>query len=157
MFLLWLDTSFSRTVRSWLLLFPFQHAANTLALAKWLEKRPEVTNVSYAGLESHPYHATAKKYLQNGFGCVLGFGIKGGREAGIKFVDSVKLASHLANVGDVRTLVIHPASTTHQQLSEQEQISSGVEPNFIRVSVGIEHIEDIQKDFAQALELSQAK
>jgi len=128
-----------------------------MALAKWLEKRPEVAYVSYPGLESHPYHESAKKYLKRGFGAVLGFGIKGGRDAGTKFVDNVKLASHLANVGDVRTLVIHPASTTHQQLSEAEQKSSGVEPDFIRVSVGIEHIEDIEKDFAQALEKSQAK
>lgn len=133
-----------------------RHLSNTLALAKWLEQRPEVAWVSYPGLPSHPSHERAKKYLKNGgFGCVLGFGIKGGREAGVKFVDSVKLASHLANVGDVRTLVIHPASTTHQQLSEEEQKASGVTADFLRVSVGIEHIEDIQKDFAQALEKSQ--
>lgn len=132
-----------------------RHVSNTLELAKWLEKRPEVSWVSYPGLESHPSHQLALKYLKKGFGGVLGFGIKGGKAAGIKFIDSVKLASHLANVGDAKTLVIHPASTTHQQLEEAEQIASGVTPDFIRVSVGIEHIDDIKRDFAQALEASQ--
>jgi len=107
-----------------------RHVSNTLELAKFLVDRPEVLEVSYPGLESHPYHQNAKKYLKNGFGGVFGFSIKGGREAGIKFVDNLKLASHLANVGDVRTLVIHPASTTHQQLSDEEQIISGVAPVF---------------------------
>ena len=127
-----------------------RHADNTLALAQWLEGHPDVAWVSYPGLPSHPYHATAKRYLRNGFGGVLAFGIKGGLEAGRRFIDGVKLASHLANVGDAKTLVIHPASTTHQQLGEAEQKSAGVSPDLIRVSVGIEHIEDIQADFERA-------
>lgn len=127
-----------------------RHTSNALALAKWLEEQPQVEWVSYAGLKSHPSHKLAKKYLTHGFGCVLMFGIKGGREAGRQFIDSVQLASHLANVGDAKTLVIHPASTTHQQLSDEEQRSSGVAPEAIRVSVGIEHIDDIKEDFAQA-------
>jgi O-acetylhomoserine/O-acetylserine sulfhydrylase len=132
-----------------------RHVSNALALAHWLESRPEVSYVSYPGLASHPYHANAKKYLHHGFGAVLGFGIKGGQAAGIKFVDNVKLASHLANIGDTRTLVIHPASTTHQQLGTEEQKAAGVQEDFIRVSVGIEHIDDIKADFEQALKLSQ--
>ncbi len=124
---------------------------NALELAKWLEAHDHVTWVSYAGLESHPYHAQAKKYLQNGFGAVLSFGIKGGEEAGKTFVSSVKLASHLANVGDAKTLVIHPSSTTHQQLTGEEQLASGVSEDLIRISVGIEHIDDIKADLAQAL------
>jgi O-acetylhomoserine (thiol)-lyase len=127
-----------------------RHADNTLALAQWLEGHPDVAWVSYPGLPSHPYHAAAKRYLTNGFGGVLAFGIKGGLEAGKRFIDGVKLASHLANVGDAKTLVIHPASTTHQQLGEAEQKSAGVSPDLIRVSVGIEHIEDIQADFERA-------
>jgi len=127
-----------------------------LALAKWLEKRAgAVESVSYPGLPAHPEHATAKKYLRNGFGGVLSFNIKGGYAAGKKFMDHLKLASHLANVGDVRTLVIHPASTTHQQLSEAEQLSAGVNPAMIRMSVGIEHIDDIIADIDQALTASQ--
>jgi O-acetylhomoserine (thiol)-lyase len=102
------------------------------------------------GLPEHPDHDRATKYLHNGFGGVLNFGIKGGLEAGRKFINHVKLASHLANVGDAKTLVIHPASTTHQQLSETEQRSAGVSPDLVRVSVGIEHIDDIKDDFAQA-------
>lgn len=124
---------------------------NALALAKWLGERSEVSWVSYAGLESHPYHATAKKYLNNGFGAVLSFGIKGGAEAGQSFVDNLKIISHLANVGDAKTLAIHPASTTHQQLAPEEQEASGVTPDLIRVSVGIEHIDDIKGDIEQAL------
>ncbi|MBK4728350.1 O-acetylhomoserine aminocarboxypropyltransferase/cysteine synthase [Oxynema sp. CENA135] len=127
-----------------------RHADNALALAQWLSDHPKVNWVKYAGLESNPYHAQAKKYLTNGFGCVLNFGIKGGMEAGRTFINHVKLASHLANVGDAKTLVIHPASTTHQQLSEAEQASSGVTPDMVRVSVGIEHIDDIKADFEQA-------
>jgi O-acetylhomoserine (thiol)-lyase len=107
--------------------------------------------VEYNGLSDSPYHELAKKYLRHGFGAVLNFGIQGGSQAAQTFIDSVQLASHLANVGDAKTLVIHPASTTHQQLSEAEQLSSGVRPDLIRVSVGIEHIEDIKADFAQAL------
>ncbi|KAJ3308706.1 Homocysteine synthase [Boothiomyces sp. JEL0838] len=125
---------------------------NTQALAEWLQQRPEVAWVSYAGLPSHPSHRLAKKYLKNGFGGVLTFGIKGDEDAGKRFIESVQLASHLANIGDSRTLVIHSASTTHQQLSDEEQISSGVTKDLIRVSVGIEHINDIKADFAQALE-----
>lgn len=124
---------------------------NALALAKWLQTHPAVEWVNYAGLETHPYHESAKKYLQNGFGGVLSFGVKGGLEAGKAFINSVKLASHLANVGDAKTLVIHPASTTHQQLSADEQTAAGVTPELIRVSVGIEHLEDIKADFDQAL------
>jgi O-acetylhomoserine (thiol)-lyase len=129
-----------------------RHVENALALANWLESHPQVTWVSYPGLESHCYHQRAKKYLKRGFGGVLTFGIQGGLTAGRKFIDSVKLASHLANVGDAKTLVIHPASTTHQQLSETEQRSSGVTPELVRVSVGLEHIEDIKADFEQAFQ-----
>jgi O-acetylhomoserine (thiol)-lyase len=127
-----------------------RHCDNTLALARWLEKNPQVAWVTYPGLQSHPHHERARKFLRNGFGAVLSFGIKGGAAAGKKFIDSVKLASHLANVGDAKTLVIHPASTTHSQLSEAEQRTAGVAPDLIRVSVGLEHIEDIQEDFAEA-------
>ncbi|KAJ3226558.1 Homocysteine synthase [Chytriomyces hyalinus] len=130
-----------------------RHNQNALALAQWLETRPEVAWVSYAGLPSHPSHELAVKYLRKGaFGGVLTFGVVGGAAAGTKFVESVKLASHLANVGDTRTLVIHPSSTTHQQLTSSEQESSGVTPDLVRVSVGIEHIEDIKADFIQALQ-----
>lgn len=127
-----------------------RHADNALELAKWLSKQPKVKWVKYAGLKKNPYHDRAKKYLKNGFGCVLNFGIDGGMEAGREFINKVQLASHLANVGDAKTLVIHPASTTHQQLSEAEQLTSGVTPDMIRVSVGIEHIDDIKNDFSQA-------
>ena len=127
-----------------------RHVDNALALARWLASRREVAWVSYPGLESHPYHSLAKRYLRHGFGGVLTFGIRGGLEAGRRFIDAVKLASHLANVGDAKTLVIHPASTTHQQLSEAEQVKAGVTPDLIRVSVGIEHIDDIEADFEQA-------
>jgi len=124
---------------------------NALELAKWLQQQEQVKWVSYPGLESHPYHERAKHLLKNGFGAVLAFGVEGGPEAGQAFVNNVKLASHLANVGDAKTLVIHPSSTTHQQLAAEEQLASGVTPDLIRVSVGIEHIEDIKADFAQAL------
>ncbi len=127
-----------------------RHCDNTLALAKWLSAHPQVAWVTYPGLPTHPHHERAKKILKNGYGAVLSFGIKGGAAAGKKFIDSVKLASHLANVGDAKTLVIHPASTTHSQLSEAEQKSAGVAPDLIRVSVGLEHIEDIQEDFSEA-------
>ncbi|MCG3192687.1 MAG: L-methionine gamma-lyase [Thermoanaerobaculia bacterium] len=132
-----------------------RHSDNATALAAWLADHPAVSWVSQLSRPDHPYHARAKKYLKNGFGSVLTFGIKGGLEAGKKFIDSVKLASHLANVGDAKTLVIHPASTTHQQLSEDEQRASGVTPDLIRVSVGLEHIEDIKEDFAQAFALAE--
>lgn len=127
-----------------------RHGENALALAQWLEQHPEVEYVLYPGLASNPYHSLAKTYLTNGFGGVLQFGIKGGKERASEFIGKLKLASHLANVGDAKTLVIHPASTTHEQLSEAEQVASGVLPNQIRVSVGIEHIEDIKADFQQA-------
>jgi len=129
-----------------------RHNANALALAQYLESHKQVSWVWYPGLESHPYHASAKKYLRKGqFGGVLAFGVKGGVKAGRKLIDSVKLVSLLANVGDAKTLIIHPASTTHQQLSEAEQKSSGVLPELVRVSVGLEHIDDIIADFDQAL------
>ncbi|UBF30333.1 O-acetylhomoserine aminocarboxypropyltransferase/cysteine synthase (plasmid) [Kovacikia minuta CCNUW1] len=127
-----------------------RHVSNALELAQWLQQQPKVAWVNYLGLPDHPYHERAKKYLRNGFGGVLNFGIKGGLEAGRSFINHVKLASHLANVGDAKTLVIHPASTTHQQLTAAEQRSAGVTPDLVRVSVGIEHIEDIKADFAQA-------
>ena len=131
-----------------------RHSENALKLAKWLEKQPHVTWVNYPGLESHPDHKLAKKSLPDGQGAILGFGIKGGKEAGVKFINSVKLASHLANIGDSKTLVIHPASTTHQQLNEKEQLAAGVTNDYIRVSVGTENIDDIINDFQQALKAS---
>ncbi|MEH2309504.1 O-acetylhomoserine aminocarboxypropyltransferase/cysteine synthase family protein [Nostoc sp.] len=127
-----------------------RHVSNALELARWLEQQEQVLWVNYPGLPNHPYHERAKKYLRHGFGGVLNFGIKGGLEAGKAFINHVKLASHLANVGDAKTLVIHPASTTHQQLSDEEQLSAGVTPDLVRVSVGIEHIDDIKEDFQQA-------
>ena len=129
-----------------------RHLDNTLDLAQWLQGHPQVAWVSYPGLPDHPYHEAAKSYLQHGFGGVLTFGVQGGLEAGRHFINSVKLASHLANVGDAKTLVIHPATTTHQQLTESERASSGVSDDLIRVSVGIEHIDDIRADFQQAFE-----
>ncbi|MBP7557323.1 MAG: O-acetylhomoserine aminocarboxypropyltransferase/cysteine synthase [Chitinophagaceae bacterium] len=129
-----------------------RHVENTLALAQWLEQHPSVEFVQYPGLQSSPYHALAKEYLQNGFGGILNFGVKGGKENARKFIDALKLVSHLANVGDAKTLAIHPASTTHEQLSAEEQIAAGVQPNQVRISVGIEHIEDIKADFEQAFE-----
>jgi O-acetylhomoserine (thiol)-lyase len=125
-----------------------RHCENALALAKWLKKQDAVDWVNYTGLDDHPYHERAKKYLQPGkFGAVLTFGVDGGFDSARTFIENVEVASHLANVGDAKTLVIHPASTTHQQLTEEEQASSGVEPDLIRVSVGIEHIDDIKEDF----------
>lgn len=129
-----------------------RHVQNALELAQWLQQQPQVAWVSYLGLPDHPYHERARKYLRHGYGGVLNFGIQGGLEAGRKLIDQLQLASHLANVGDAKTLVIHPASTTHQQLSEAEQRSAGVTPDLVRVSVGIEHIEDIKADFAQAFQ-----
>jgi O-acetylhomoserine/O-acetylserine sulfhydrylase len=127
-----------------------RHVDNTLELAKWLEKHPQVESVNYPGLESSPYHTLAKKYLKNGFGAVLSFVLKGGKENANKVIDNLKLVSHLANVGDAKTLIIQPAATTHQQLSDLEQISAGVLPGQLRVAVGIEHIDDIKADFEQA-------
>lgn len=129
-----------------------RHSKNALALAKWLDKNPDIEWVWYPGLENHPYHESAKKYLRQGlFGSMLAFGIKGGIEAGKAFIDNVKLSSLLANVGDAKTLVIHPASTTHQQLSDEEQKAAGVLPEMVRVSVGLEHIDDIIEDFDIAI------
>ncbi|KAJ1954999.1 hypothetical protein IWQ62_005628 [Dispira parvispora] len=128
-----------------------RHVQNTQTLAEWLEQHPDVEWVSYPGLESHPYHQNAKKYLKRGFGGVLSFGIKGGLRAAEKFIDSVQLSSHLANVGDAKTLVAHPASTIHSRLNEGEQAKAGVTPELIRVSVGIEHIDDIKADFQAAI------
>lgn len=133
-----------------------RHSENALALAKWLEKHDAVTWVNYPGLESHPDYELAKKYLPRGQSAILGFGIKGGKKAGVKFIENIRLASHLANIGDSKTLVIHPASTTHQQLSGQEQLAAGVTQDYIRVSVGTEHIDDIIADFQQALTKSQS-
>jgi O-acetylhomoserine (thiol)-lyase len=132
-----------------------RHSENALKLAKWLEEQSTVNWVNYPGLKSHPDYKLADKYLPNGQGAILGFGIKGGKQAGIKFINSVKLASHLANIGDSKTLVIHPASTTHQQLSSEEQLAAGVTEDYIRVSVGTEHIDDIIADFDQVLKLNQ--
>ena len=132
-----------------------RHCENALKLSQWLEKQREVSWVNYPGLKSHPDYELAKKYLPKGQGAILGFGIKGGRQAGIKFIDNVKLASHLANIGDSKTLVIHPASTTHHQLTEAERLAAGVTDDYIRVSVGTEHIDDIIADFEQALKMSQ--
>jgi len=128
-----------------------KHCSNAEILAKALKKHPMVEWVSYLGLEDHPSHKTAKKYLKGGFGSVFGLGVKGGEKAARKFIDSVKLAKHLANVGDARTLVIHPWTTTHQQLSDEAKAATGINPEFIRVSVGIEDVEDIIADFEQAL------
>lgn len=132
-----------------------RHSENALALTKWLEQQPQITWVNYPGLESHPDYKLAKKYLPDGQGAILGFGIKGGKDAGVKFINNVKLASHLANIGDSKTLVIHPASTTHQQLSEKEQLAAGVTNDYIRVSAGTENINDIIADFEQALKASE--
>ena len=127
-----------------------RHVSNTQALAEWLEQHPQVEFVWYPGLKSSPYNELSNKYLVNGAGGVLNFGVKGTKENASKFIDSLELVSHLANVGDCKTLAIHPASTTHEQLSEAEQLAGGVLPNIIRISVGIEHIEDIKVDFEQA-------
>lgn len=134
-----------------------RHVENAQALAEWLEQHPAVEFVQYPGLKSSPYHSLAKKYLKHGFGGVLNFGVRGTKENASKFIDSLKLVSHLANVGDAKTLAIHPASTTHEQLSEAEQVASGVLPNQVRISVGIEHVEDIKADFEQAFEKINAK
>ncbi len=131
-----------------------RHCENALKLASWLEKHPAVSWVNYPGLKSHPDYQLAQKYLPKGQGAILGFGIKGGRSAAVKFIESVKLASHLANVLDSKTLVIHPSTTTHQQLSDAEQLAAGVTADYIRVSVGTEHIDDIIADFEQALSKS---
>jgi O-acetylhomoserine (thiol)-lyase len=131
-----------------------RHVDNALELALWLTRHPAVSWVNYPGLPTHPAHERALRYLRHGFGAVLSFGIRGGADAGRAFINRVRLASHLANVGDAKTLVIHPATTTHQQLEPGELKLAGVSPDLIRVSVGIEHIDDIRNDFSQALEAS---
>ena len=133
-----------------------RHCENALAVAQFLEQHPAVEWVNYPGLPSHTHHANARKYLANGSGAILGFGIKGGAAAGTKMIDNVELASHLANIGDAKTLIIHPASTTHQQLTPAEQLATGVRPEFVRLSVGIEDVADIIADLDRALQASQA-
>src|SRR6201996_3728282 len=127
-----------------------RHVDNALELAKWLEQHPQVAKVNYPGLASSPHHALAKKYLKNGYGAVLSFELKGDKENAARVINSLELVSHLANVGDAKTLIIQPSATTHQQLSDSEQLSAGVTPGLLRVSVGIEHIDDIKADFEQA-------
>ena len=127
-----------------------RHVDNALELAKWLEAHPQVEKVNYPGLESSRYHALAKKYLKNGYGAVLSFEVKGSKELAGKLIDNLQLVSHLANLGDAKTLIIQPSATTHQQLSDEEQLAAGVTPNSLRVAVGIEHIDDIKADFELA-------
>jgi O-acetylhomoserine (thiol)-lyase len=127
---------------------------NTMELALWLQKHPKVESVNYPGLPDNKYHQLAKKYLNNGFGGVLSFRVKGGKEAAGKVLNSLQMISHVANVGDVRTLITFPATTTHQQLSEAEQLAAGVYPNLLRLSPGLEHIDDIRADLDQALMVS---
>lgn len=133
-----------------------RHCENAQKVSEWLERHPAVTWVNYPGLPSHPDHARAKRYLPNGCSGVIGFGIKGGLEAGRKFIDATQLCSLVANIGDAKTLVIHPASTTHQQLSAEEQVSTGVTPDYVRICAGIEDIADILADLDQALAASQS-
>lgn len=133
-----------------------RHSDNALAVAKYLEAHPAVSWVNYPGLPSHPTHELAQKYLRNGYGAILGFGIKGGAEAGAKFINNAKLLSHLVNIGDAKSLVAHPWSTTHQQLSEEERVATGVTDDFIRLVVGIEDVRDIIADIEQALAASQS-
>ncbi len=129
-----------------------RHVDNTLEIAQWLEAHPQVEKVSYPGLKSHPYHQNAQKYLKNGYGAVLSFTIKGGAEKANDFIDALELISHLANVGDTKSLIIHPAATTHQQLSEEAQRQAGVYPGQLRLAVGIEHVDDIKDDLQQAFD-----
>ncbi len=146
LFLLGLETLHVRLPR---------HAENAQAVAEFLDAHPAVEWVNYPGLPAHPHHDLAARYFPDGKGAILGFGIKGGKDAGIRFINSVKLASHLANIGDAKTLVIHPASTTHQQLTCEEQAQTGVTDEYVRISVGIEDIDDIREDLDQALKASQ--
>ena len=129
-----------------------KHADNALEVAQWLSKHEQVNWVSYAGLSDSPFNQLAKKYCPEGAGAVFTFGVKGGYEAGMKVVDRCKLFSHLANIGDTRSLIIHPASTTHRQLTEEQQISAGAGPDVIRLSIGIEDAKDIIEDLNQALQ-----
>ena len=133
-----------------------RHSENALALAQWLQQHPAVEWVNYPGLSDSPNHPNASKYLKSGFGGILGFGVKGGMEAGIRFIENANLLSHLANIGDAKSLVIHPASTTHQQLNQEERLATGVTEDYIRLSVGLEDIEDLKADIDQALAKSQA-
>jgi O-acetylhomoserine (thiol)-lyase len=133
-----------------------QHSANALEIAKWLKTHPLVKWVTYSGLPDDPSHKVASKYLKHGFGGLVGFGVKGGLEAGKKFINSVKLLSHLANIGDAKSLVIHPASTTHSQLTAAELEETGATPDYVRLSVGLEDVEDIKADIDQALQASQS-
>ncbi len=135
-----------------LLLRQQRHSENALAVARWLKHHPQVSWVTYPGLEGDPSFANASKYLKKGFGGLVGFGIQGGKAAGKTFIDSVQLLSHVANIGDAKTLVIHPASTTHQQLTAAEQAATGVTEDYIRLSIGLEDIEDITADIDQALQ-----
>ena len=132
-----------------------RHCENALAVARFLEAHSDVEWVNYPGLESHSHYSRAECYLPDGAGAILGFGIRGGQEAGKRFIEATELASHLANIGDAKTLVIHPASTTHSQLTPEEQASTGVTPEYVRVSVGIEDADDIIADLDQALRKSQ--
>ena len=132
-----------------------RHCENAQKVAEFLQKHPAVQWVNYPGLPDHPHHASAKKYLPNGYGAIIGFGIKGGQKAGIKLINNVKLFSHLANIGDAKSLIIHPASTTHSQLSPEEQKQTGVTPEYVRLSIGIEDVRDIIADLDQALKASQ--
>jgi len=132
-----------------------RHVRNAQTVAEWLSRHSLVTWVNYPGLPNHPDHARAKRYMPKGPGAILGFGVKGGLEAGKRFISALKMVSNLANVLDAKTLVIHPASTTHQQLSPEQQLAAGVTPDFVRLSVGLEHVDDITADLEQALRASQ--
>jgi len=132
-----------------------RHCANAVDVAKFLQQHPAVSWVNYAGLEDNPYQHLVKKYLPKGAGSILTFGVKGGEKAGATFIESAQFLSHLANVGDARTLIIHPASTTHRQLSEEQLVSAGVTPDMVRISVGLETLDDILWDLDQALKQSQ--
>ena len=133
-----------------------RHCENALAVAEFLEKHPKVAWINYPGLKTSPEHERVRRYLGKGAGAIIGFGIKGGAEAGKRFIEGLKLTSHLANIGDAKTLAIHPATTTHQQLSPEEQVAAGVTPDFIRLSIGLEHIDDIIADIDQALGRNQS-
>jgi O-acetylhomoserine (thiol)-lyase len=149
--------------QSWLLILGLEslpvrmerHTRNGLAVASWLKSHEAVSFVNYPGLSDSPYKKLADKYLPLGAGSIFTFGVKGGREAGRAFIDSVKLCSHLANVGDAKTLVIHPSTTTHQQVSDEDQLRAGLNPDMVRISVGLEDVEDIQWDLDQALSAAQ--
>ena len=132
-----------------------RHVQNTMAIAKWLHEHRFVSWVHYPGLSDSPYYALAQKYLPKGAGAIFTFGIKGGRAAGRRFIEAVKIHSHLANVGDAKSLVIHPGSTTHQQLTDEEQVAAGISPDMIRISIGLESLDDLLWDLDQALTASQ--